>query len=74
MKKLLKNNLWITCIVLGAVAGYRFCKNIVSINNTCDINSKPMNSIVYFIGGLVFSIFHPKENYPAMLSLLKKMD
>lgn len=66
MKKLFKNNLWIAGIVLGAVAGYLYWKNIGCLNGACAITSKPINSIVYFsiIGGLLFSMFQPKRKFP----------
>jgi hypothetical protein len=74
MKKLLRNNLWIAGVVIGASGGYLFWKYIGCMSGTCTITSKPVNSMVYFsiVGGLLFSIMQPKKKLPANKIAIKE--
>jgi len=66
MKKLLKNNLWLAGVFLGAAGGYLYWKYIGCTSGTCTITSKPVNSMVYFgiLGGLLLSMLQPKKKLP----------
>lgn len=59
-----RNKLFITGGVAGAIAGYLYWKYIGCLTGTCAITSNPFRSTIYFavIGGLLFSLFKRKQN------------
>ena len=59
MKWLLQNKLIIAGIIIGAIAGFIYWKQIGCSTGTCMITSKWQNSTGYgaLMGGLLFSIF-----------------
>jgi uncharacterized protein YcfJ len=59
MKWLLSNKLVIAGIIIGAVAGFIYWKQIGCSSGTCMITSKWPNSTGYgaLMGGLFFSLF-----------------
>ncbi len=64
MKFLLSNKLIIAGLVIGAIAGFLYWKQIGCTSGTCMITSKWHNSTAYgaMMGGLLFSIFkNPKK-------------
>ncbi len=65
MKKLLKNNILVIIgLVIGAIAGFLYYKQIGCASGTCTITSSPINSTVYgaIMGSLIFSMFTNKNN------------
>ena len=65
MKWLLQNKLVIAGVVIGAIAGFLYWKQIGCNTGTCLITSKWQNSTTYgaLMGGLLFSIFQkPMKN------------
>ena len=59
MKTFIKERyLVIIGVLVGAIGGYLYWKNIGCASGTCMITSKPFNSVIYFglLGGLLFSI------------------
>lgn len=46
-------------VLVGAIAGYLYYKEIGCVSGTCAITSKPLNSTLYgaLMGGLVFNLF-----------------
>ena len=63
MKKFLKYNLWIAGAALGIAIGFLYWKYVGCVSGTCEITSKPINSMVYFgvMGGLILSIIQTKK-------------
>jgi hypothetical protein len=60
MKTFIKEQyLVIIGVLVGAIVGYLYWKNIGCASGTCMITSKPFNSVIYFglLGGLLFSMF-----------------
>jgi len=59
MKWLLNNKLMIGGIIVGAVAGFIYWKQVGCTSGTCMITSKWHNSTSYgaLMGGLLFSMF-----------------
>jgi hypothetical protein len=59
MKWLFQNKLIIVGIIIGAIGGFIYWKQIGCSSGTCMITSKWPNSTAYgaLMGGLVFSIF-----------------
>jgi len=59
MKWLLQNKLVIAGIIIGAVGGFIYWKQIGCSTGTCMITSKWHNSMAYgaLMGGLLFSFF-----------------
>jgi Family of unknown function (DUF6132) len=59
MKWLLNNKLVIAGIIVGAVAGFIYWKQVGCTSGTCMITSKWHNSTGYgaLMGGLLFSLF-----------------
>jgi uncharacterized protein YcfJ len=59
MKWLLNNKLMIAGIIVGAVAGFIYWKQVGCTSGTCMITSKWHNSTGYgaLMGGLLFSMF-----------------
>lgn len=53
-------------IIIGAVTGYLYWKEVGCASGTCLITSKPLNSSLYgaLMGFLIFGLFK-KENSPA---------
>ena len=66
MKKFLKYNLWIAGAALGIAIGFLYWKYVGCVSGTCEITSKPINSMVYFgvMGGLILSIIQTKKKLP----------
>jgi len=64
MQWIFKNKWIIFGVILGAIAGYAYYRQIGCVSGSCPITSKPLNSTVYFsvMGGLLFSLFQKKEN------------
>ena len=46
-------------IILGAIGGYLYYKQIGCVSGNCTISSKPLNSTLYgmIMGGLLFNLF-----------------
>jgi hypothetical protein len=46
-------------IILGAIGGYLYYKQIGCVSGNCAITSKPLNSTLYgmIMGGLLFNLF-----------------
>ncbi|MCL9809801.1 DUF6132 family protein [Flavobacterium luminosum] len=46
-------------VLVGAIVGYLYYKEIGCVSGTCAITSKPLNSTLYgaLMGGLVFNLF-----------------
>jgi uncharacterized protein YcfJ len=59
MKWILNNKLMIAGIIVGAVAGFIYWKQVGCTSGTCMITSKWHNSTGYgaLMGGLLFSMF-----------------
>ena len=51
-------------ILVGAIFGYLYYYYVGCASGTCNITSKPLNSIIYgaVMGGLLFNIFEKKPN------------
>ena len=66
MKKFLKYNLWIAGAALGIAIGFLYWKYVGCVSGTCEITSKPINSMVYFgvMGGLILSIIQTTKKLP----------
>lgn len=60
---ILQNKLYLTGIVVGAVAGFLYWKFVGCTNGKCMISSKPLNSTVYFAvaGALLFGMFKKEK-------------
>jgi len=50
-------------ILIGAMAGYLYWRQIGCLSGTCPITSNPVKSSLYgaLIGGLLFSLFKKKK-------------
>jgi len=64
MKKWFGNDiLYLTGIVIGAIAGYLYWQQIGCSSGTCAITSKPFNSTIYgtSMGVLLFGLFKKEK-------------
>jgi phage shock protein E len=65
MKNWVLNNKWVIIgIIIGAIGGYLYWKQIGCSNGTCMITSKWHNSTAYgaLMGGLLFNLFKKGKN------------
>jgi uncharacterized membrane protein YeaQ/YmgE (transglycosylase-associated protein family) len=58
-----KHLLTIIGILVGAIAGYFYWRQVGCSSGTCPITSHPVNSSLYgaLMGGLIFSLFKTKK-------------
>jgi len=64
MKKFAKKHLLtIIGVVVGAIAGYFYWRQVGCSSGSCAITSKPFNSTIYgaIMGGLLFSMFKKQQ-------------
>ena len=64
MKRLLKYQLTLTGVLIGAMVGYAYYHYIGCASGTCPITSKPLNSALYgaLLGGLLLSSLKKEES------------
>ncbi|MEP6847189.1 MAG: hypothetical protein ABI861_14350 [Panacibacter sp.] len=60
---LIKNRLYVTGALLGAVGGFLYWKFVGCVTGTCAITGKPINSTLYFavMGSLLFGMFKKEK-------------
>ncbi len=62
--RLMKYRLELVGLVIGAIAGWCYCKFVGCASGTCIITSSPVNSTLYgaFCGFLIVSIFTKEKS------------